>query len=172
VQTLQDHYFGAYRSLKLTPDVNAVLAREFHRNGGPFVFTAQDLTCGVCLPLFPDWQIERRLPTSSNQCKPRVTPSLGKEKSNESTERFSSAESVSKTPEEYDLVILGGATGSTMLPGRLLDKERPNLLLGATGRHPTRSLTALGMTGRRAGFILVNSDGCGIVGGSFSVAKA
>src|SRR3979490_2634948 len=41
---LQDDYFAAYRSLKLTRDANGVLGSEFHSNGGPFIFTAQDHT--------------------------------------------------------------------------------------------------------------------------------
>jgi enoyl-CoA hydratase/carnithine racemase len=42
--TLQSDYFGAYRSLKLTREVNGVLIAEFHTKGGPFTFTAQDHT--------------------------------------------------------------------------------------------------------------------------------
>jgi len=38
------NYFDAYRSLKLTRDANGVLVTEFHSNGGPFTFTAQDHT--------------------------------------------------------------------------------------------------------------------------------
>src|SRR6266436_8336536 len=41
---LQDDYFAAYRSLKLTRDANGVLVAEFHSNGGPFTFAAQDHT--------------------------------------------------------------------------------------------------------------------------------
>jgi enoyl-CoA hydratase/carnithine racemase len=41
---LQDDYFAAYRSLKLTRDASGVLVAEFHTNGGPFTFTAQDHT--------------------------------------------------------------------------------------------------------------------------------
>src|SRR5438128_9713213 len=41
---LQDDYFAAYRSLKLTRDASGVLIVEFHSNGGPFIFTAQDHT--------------------------------------------------------------------------------------------------------------------------------
>jgi enoyl-CoA hydratase/carnithine racemase len=41
---LQDDYFAAYRSLKLTRDASSVLIVEFHSNGGPFTFTAQDHT--------------------------------------------------------------------------------------------------------------------------------
>ncbi len=32
---LQDDYFAAYRSLKLTRDASGVLVVEFHSNGGP-----------------------------------------------------------------------------------------------------------------------------------------
>ncbi len=39
---LQDDYLAAYRSLKLTRDASGVLVAEFHSNGGPFIFTAQD----------------------------------------------------------------------------------------------------------------------------------
>src|SRR6266576_2088768 len=42
MQRLQDNYFVAYRSLKLTRDASGVLVVEFHSNGGPFTFTAQD----------------------------------------------------------------------------------------------------------------------------------
>ncbi|HEY4050258.1 MAG TPA: enoyl-CoA hydratase/isomerase family protein [Acidobacteriaceae bacterium] len=42
MQTLQSQYFTAYRSLKLTRDAKGVLLAEFHSNGGPFTFTAQD----------------------------------------------------------------------------------------------------------------------------------
>src|SRR3989441_10880079 len=41
---LQDDYFAAYRSLKLTRDSEGVLVAEFHSNDGPFTFTAQDHT--------------------------------------------------------------------------------------------------------------------------------
>src|ERR1700693_223991 len=41
---LQDDYFAGYRSLKLTRDDKGVLLAEFHSNGGPFTFTAQDHT--------------------------------------------------------------------------------------------------------------------------------
>jgi enoyl-CoA hydratase/carnithine racemase len=44
MQTLQADYLAAYRSLKLTRDANGVLVVEFHTNGGPFIFTAQDHT--------------------------------------------------------------------------------------------------------------------------------
>jgi enoyl-CoA hydratase/carnithine racemase len=42
MQTTQADYFAAYRSLKLTRDAHGVLVVEFHSNGGPFIFTAQD----------------------------------------------------------------------------------------------------------------------------------
>jgi len=41
---LQDDYFAAYRSLKLTRDADGVLVVQFHSKGGPFTFTAQDHT--------------------------------------------------------------------------------------------------------------------------------
>jgi enoyl-CoA hydratase/carnithine racemase len=41
---LQNDYFAAYRSLKLTRDGNGVLVAEFHTKGGPLTFTAQDHT--------------------------------------------------------------------------------------------------------------------------------
>jgi hypothetical protein len=41
---LQDNYFFAHRSLKLTRDADGVLVAEFHRNDGPFTLTAQDHT--------------------------------------------------------------------------------------------------------------------------------
>src|SRR5260221_4636828 len=41
---LQHDYLAAYRSLKLTRDAGGVLVAEFHSNGGPFTFTAQDHT--------------------------------------------------------------------------------------------------------------------------------
>src|SRR5258707_9502252 len=44
MQTLQANYFASYRSLKLTRDANGVLVAEFHSNGGPFIFAAQDHT--------------------------------------------------------------------------------------------------------------------------------
>src|ERR1700758_2649026 len=44
MQTLRDDYLAAYRSLKLTRDSEGVLVAEFHSNGGPFIFTAQDHT--------------------------------------------------------------------------------------------------------------------------------
>lgn len=44
MQTLQTDYLGAYRSLRLDRDANGVLVVEFHSNGGPFTFTAQDHT--------------------------------------------------------------------------------------------------------------------------------
>jgi enoyl-CoA hydratase/carnithine racemase len=44
MQTLRGDYFDAYRSLKLTRDDRGVLVAQFHGNGGPFTFTAQDHT--------------------------------------------------------------------------------------------------------------------------------
>ncbi len=44
MQTFQADYFAAYHSLRLTRDANGVLLAEFHSNGGPFTFTAQDHT--------------------------------------------------------------------------------------------------------------------------------
>jgi len=44
MQTTQPDYFSQYRSLKLTRDDTGVLVAEFHTNGGPFTFTAQDHT--------------------------------------------------------------------------------------------------------------------------------
>jgi enoyl-CoA hydratase/carnithine racemase len=44
MQTHPDDYFTAYRSLRLTRDAGGVLLAEFHSNGGPFTFTAQDHT--------------------------------------------------------------------------------------------------------------------------------
>jgi hypothetical protein len=41
---LQDDYFAAYRSLKLTRGANGVLVIESHNNGGPFIFKAEDHT--------------------------------------------------------------------------------------------------------------------------------
>src|SRR3981189_1115107 len=41
---LQTDYLAAYRSLKLTRDASGVLVVEFHSEGGPFTFTAQDHT--------------------------------------------------------------------------------------------------------------------------------
>jgi enoyl-CoA hydratase/carnithine racemase len=43
-QTVRPPYFTAYRSLKLTRDAQGVLVAEFHSNGGPLTFTAQDHT--------------------------------------------------------------------------------------------------------------------------------
>jgi enoyl-CoA hydratase/carnithine racemase len=42
--TLKDSYFTAYRSVKLTRDAAGILIAEFHTNGGPLTFTAQDHT--------------------------------------------------------------------------------------------------------------------------------
>ena len=44
MQTLQTNYLAAYRSLRLNREANGVLVVEFHSNGGPFTFTAQDHT--------------------------------------------------------------------------------------------------------------------------------
>jgi enoyl-CoA hydratase/carnithine racemase len=44
MKALNDNYFDAYRSLKLTRDAAGVLIAEFHSQGGPFTFTAQDHT--------------------------------------------------------------------------------------------------------------------------------
>src|SRR6201987_5456465 len=44
MQTLRADYFDAYRSLKLTRDDRGVLVAQFHTDGGPFTFTAQDHT--------------------------------------------------------------------------------------------------------------------------------
>jgi enoyl-CoA hydratase/carnithine racemase len=44
MQTLRDNYLNAYRSLKLTRDADGVLVVQFHTEGGPFNFTAQDHT--------------------------------------------------------------------------------------------------------------------------------
>jgi hypothetical protein len=40
----QSDYFSAYSSLKLTRDEQGILVVEFHTNGGPLTFTAQDHT--------------------------------------------------------------------------------------------------------------------------------
>ena len=44
MQPFQNDYFAEYRSRKLARDANGVLVVEFHSNGGPFIFTAQDHT--------------------------------------------------------------------------------------------------------------------------------
>jgi enoyl-CoA hydratase/carnithine racemase len=44
VQTSQPGYFSQYRSLKLTRDESGVLVAQFHSQGGPLKFTAQDHT--------------------------------------------------------------------------------------------------------------------------------
>jgi enoyl-CoA hydratase/carnithine racemase len=44
MQTTQPAYSSQYHSLKLTRDDQGVLVAEFHSNGGPFTFTAQDHT--------------------------------------------------------------------------------------------------------------------------------
>src|SRR5258708_39951228 len=44
MNAVKANYFDAYRSLKLTRDAEGVLVAEFHSNGGPFTFTAQDQT--------------------------------------------------------------------------------------------------------------------------------
>src|ERR1700758_5171150 len=44
MKTVPADYFAAYRSLRLTRDSNGVLVAEFHSNGGPFTFTAQEHT--------------------------------------------------------------------------------------------------------------------------------
>src|SRR5256885_13732115 len=44
MQTKQPGYFTDYRSLKMTRDAKGVLVVEFHTNGGPLTFTAQDHT--------------------------------------------------------------------------------------------------------------------------------
>src|SRR6266478_3707353 len=44
MQTLRDNYFNAYRCLSLTRDAKGVLVVQFHTDGGPFIFTAQDHT--------------------------------------------------------------------------------------------------------------------------------
>lgn len=44
MQTLRNDYLNAYRSLKLTRDTEGVLVAQFHTDGGPFTFRAQDHT--------------------------------------------------------------------------------------------------------------------------------
>src|SRR6059036_2805852 len=44
METKQFTYFTDYRSLKMTRDAQGVLVLEFHTNGGPLTFTAQDHT--------------------------------------------------------------------------------------------------------------------------------
>ncbi len=44
MKTTQPAYFAAYRSLRLTRDAQGVLVVEFHTDGGPLTFTAQDHT--------------------------------------------------------------------------------------------------------------------------------
>src|ERR1700739_327251 len=44
MQGKQPAYFTAYRSIKLSRDIEGVLVGEFHSNGGPFTFAAQDHT--------------------------------------------------------------------------------------------------------------------------------
>jgi len=44
MQTLQDNYFTAYRSVNLTRDANGVLTAQLHTNNGPCMMTAQTHT--------------------------------------------------------------------------------------------------------------------------------
>src|SRR3989442_13158830 len=44
MQTIQDNYLTAYRSLKLTRDARGILVAQFHSDGGPFIMTAQSHT--------------------------------------------------------------------------------------------------------------------------------
>jgi enoyl-CoA hydratase/carnithine racemase len=44
MKATQSNYLAAYRSLKMTRDGQGVLVVEFHTNGGPLIFTAQDHT--------------------------------------------------------------------------------------------------------------------------------
>ena len=44
MQAVEAKYFAEYRSLKLERDASGVLVAQFHSNGGPFTFTAQDHT--------------------------------------------------------------------------------------------------------------------------------
>jgi enoyl-CoA hydratase/carnithine racemase len=44
INVMQSDYFTAYRSLKLARDAQGVLVAEFHSNGKPLTFTAQDHT--------------------------------------------------------------------------------------------------------------------------------
>jgi enoyl-CoA hydratase/carnithine racemase len=44
MKTMQPSYFAAYHSLKLSRNSRGVLLVEFHTNGGPLIFTAQDHT--------------------------------------------------------------------------------------------------------------------------------
>lgn len=44
MNVMQPDYFTAYRSLKLSRDAKGVLVAEFHTNGKPLTFTAQDHT--------------------------------------------------------------------------------------------------------------------------------
>jgi enoyl-CoA hydratase/carnithine racemase len=44
METKQPAYFTGYRGLKMTRDAQGVLFVEFHTNGGPLTFTAQDHT--------------------------------------------------------------------------------------------------------------------------------
>lgn len=43
-QTMRPAYFSSYRGLKMTRDSDGVLVGEFHTNGGPLIFAAQDHT--------------------------------------------------------------------------------------------------------------------------------
>src|SRR3984957_1101441 len=42
MQANQGNYFDAYGNLKLTRDAKGILVAQFHSDGGPFTFTAQD----------------------------------------------------------------------------------------------------------------------------------
>src|SRR5271154_5561667 len=44
MQAHQENYFAAYGNLKLTRDAKGILVAQFHNDGGPFTFTAQDHT--------------------------------------------------------------------------------------------------------------------------------
>ena len=44
MQAFRSDYFTSYRGMKQTRDARGVLVVEFHSNGGPFTFTAQDHT--------------------------------------------------------------------------------------------------------------------------------
>ena len=55
---LQDDYFAAYRSLKMTRDANSVLVVEFHSNGDRSL-SRRKITQSLSMPFTGSPKIER-----------------------------------------------------------------------------------------------------------------
>jgi hypothetical protein len=135
---LQDDYFAAYRSLKVTRDASGVLVVEFHSNGGPFTFTAQDQPLKERIVREVGYGLSLEGASAADLVKSMSAQNESVAQKGEiaskATESVSSAQVIKKTqPEEFDLVILGGGTFSQHRAAQPFD-WRVRIAVIASGR--------------------------------------